>query len=383
MTIKAFRVRLPLFVGLLLATLLTTSVSLATDQDAFPGQQITQATLRFDDEVLAVAVQGDYAYVGLASGMAVLDIKQPLQPVVTGWTEGGAMTIAFSGKYAYNSDNGGFRVIDITDPHHPVKLYDALFPVGIADLAALGDYVYLATDFDLYVVDVHVPEAPEIVGIVYQRGILHAVDVAPDPATGRVYAYVVGDFYPDPGVGSGGHGGGLRVIDVTHPADPQEVWPCSNAYPCPGNGSMGDIVVQDTFAYIAYWNGTTIAENRGLNIWDISDPFHPQHVRNYYTEDPAPRVAVAGDRAYIIEEANGHSGGDRLHTIDVSDKAQPRGVAERPLDQLYTGSLAATVRGGCVFVPAGAKGLRIVCETSITPTPVPLVWLPLLTVSAG
>ena len=395
MTIKAFRVRLPLFVGLLLATLLTTSVSLATDQDAFPGQQITQATLRFDDEVLAVAVQGDYAYVGLASGMAILDITNPLQAVVKGVVSGEAndnytSSIALVRKndrtqYAVTSGGGSvFRVIDVSNPFVPVRLFSDTFVPGLSDvrdIAVYGEHAFLADAFDFVVMDITVPTLPVIVGRVIERGILRAVDVAPDPATGRVYAYLVGDGYP--GMDDNDIGGGLRVIDVTNPSDPQEVWPCSNDNPCPDDGPMNDIVVQGAFAYIAYWQGATITENTGLNIWDISDPANPQHVKNYYTEDSARRVAVASDRAYIVEEDHGDGKGDRLHTIDVADKAQLRGVGLRQLDELYTGSLAASAAQGCVFVPEGAKGLRIVCDTSVTPTPSRLVWLPLLTITNG
>ncbi len=376
---KKRSLRVLLFLGVLMAAPLLATSQVAAEPGSPP--QVTEANVQFDDEVLAVAVQGDYAYVGLANGMAVLDIRQPLQPIVTGWTEGRTMTIAFSGNYVYSSGSGTLRVTDITNPHHPVKLYDEEFPTGIEDLAALGDYVYVATGFDLYVVSVRVSEAPETVGIVYQRGMLRAVDVAPDPATGRVYAYLVGDGYP--GMDDNDIGGGLRVIDVTNPSDPQEVWPCSNDNPCPDDGPMNDIVVQGAFAYIAYWQGATITENTGLNIWDISDPANPQHVKNYYTEDSARRVAVASDRAYIVEEDHGDGKGDRLHTIDVADKAQLRGVGLRQLDELYTGSLAASAAQGCVFVPEGAKGLRIVCDTSVTPTPSRLVWLPLLTITNG
>ncbi len=387
---KALHTRLPLLVGLLLATLLTTSASLATDQDAFPGQQITQATLRFDDEVLAVAVQGDYAYVGLATGVAILDITNPLQAVVKGVVSGEAndnytSSIALVRKndrtqYAVTSGGGSvFRVIDVSNPFVPVRLFSDTFVPGLSDvrdIAVYGEHAFLADAFDFVVMDITVPTLPVIVGRVIERGILRAVDVAPDPATGRVYAYLVGDGYP--GMDDNDIGGGLRVIDVTNPTDPQEVWPCSNEDPCPDDHPMTDIVVKNGYAYIPYWQWDC-----GLNVWGISDPKQPFFIKNYPTVNSARRVAVAGDRAYIVEEDHGDGKGDRLHTIDVSDKAQPRGVGLRQLDALYTGSLAASAAQGCVFVPEGAKGLRIVCDTSVTPTPSPLVWLPLLTLSAG
>ncbi len=366
--------RAPLLVGVAIAVALLLAASQVAAQPGSPPH-VVQATLPFDDEVLAVAVQGDYAYVGLANGMAVLDIRQPLQPIVTGWTEGGAITIAFSGNYAYSSDNAGFRVTDISDPHHPVKLYDALFPVGIADLAAFGDYVYVATDFDLYVVNVRVPEAPEIVGIVYQRGIPRAVDVAPDPATGRVYAYLVGDFYPDPGVGDGGHGGGLRVIDVTNPTDPQEVWPCSNEDPCPGGDGEQDIVVAEGNAFIAN-NG--LGGFVGLNIWDISRPEVPRLLAVHHTEDPAYRVAFADDLAYLITDTWGF---DQLVVFDVADKDQPRFGGMTTVETILPAGLAALQGKGCLYAAQRTYGLRIICDTSVTPTPSPLVWLPLLTVA--
>jgi hypothetical protein len=59
----------------------------------------------------------------------------------------------------------------------------------------------------------------------------------------------------------------------------------------------------------------------GLQVIDVSDPANPQRVGGYDTSGEAQGVAVSGHYAYV---ADGYAGG--LQVIDVSDPANPQRV---------------------------------------------------------
>ncbi|MCO6452870.1 MAG: hypothetical protein J5I90_18955 [Caldilineales bacterium] len=349
---------------ILLMMILASSQVTAGDPPPFSA-----ANMRFDDEVLTVEVEGDYAYVGLASGMAILDIAHPTEPVAVGTISGDldhnyTITLAIEDNLVVASGGGStFRIIDVSNPHHPVRLFsEPYFALSdVRDIAAYGDYAYVADDPDLVVVDISIPTEPEIVSRVDNRGLLPALDVAEDVETGRVYVYLVGSF------------SGLHIIDVTNPFDPQEVWPCDNETICGDGSTMSDIAVQDGFAYISYWDAPT-----GLTVWDVSDAEQPMPVGTYLTENSSRRVAVAGERAYLGEEGDDYLRPWRVHTIDVADKAQLRGVGVQEMAVGYPAGLAASRSKGCLFAAERAQGLRILCDASIAPTPPSTVWLPLV-----
>ncbi len=343
--------------------------------------QANVTSVQFDGEVLTVEVRGDYAYVGLDTGLVILDITQPTHAIVKGMTTGRTITIALSGDYAYTSGGGLLRVIDVSQPARPLKLSESDAFGSIDDLAVYGDHVYLASEMGFRIVDVSDPLAPVVVGAVPDRGWIYALDVAPDPATGRLYAYLVGDavqILTDVWIG-----GGLRVIDVTEPTNPQEVYPCTNATPgCAGSLGMANIDVEGAYAYISYWEGITAEQNRGLNIWNLSDPLHPVHVGNYQTQDSSYQVAAAGEMAFITTES-GSGEADLLRSIDVSQKMSPRSLAVQRLDVYDGGGLAASQAKGCVFAAQQARGLKILCQATADLTPPSLTYLPMLTKLAG
>ena len=280
----------------------------------------------------------------------------------------------------YKTGGGPLEVIDVSNPLRPTRLFEGSAGGDVEDLAVRGQYLYVATSRDLNVLDVSEPKTPRIIGAVENRGHMFALDLAEDPATDRVYVYMTSGIIRGPGVGDDNIGGGLRVIDVTNPADPQEVWPCSNDDPCPNSDGPADITVDGSYAYVSYWTDATAQERTGLVVWDISLPQAPHAISNYRTEEPARRVAMAGDRAYIVEDEPYLGPGGRLHSIEIVDKVQPRGVGLQQLEG--RGGITASAGKGCVFASERAKGLKILCETHVTPTPPPLVWLPLLATPA-
>ena len=96
----------------------------------------------------AVAVQDNYAYIGVGPRLVILDVSDPTQPTLTGQSAPLPETIErikVSGNLAYIADGvSGIYIFDISDPADPSQLghYDT---DGTAyDLDVEGIYVYVA-----------------------------------------------------------------------------------------------------------------------------------------------------------------------------------------------------------------------------------------------
>ncbi|MCK4226133.1 hypothetical protein KAX29_04495, partial [candidate division WOR-3 bacterium] len=100
-------------------------------------------------------------------------------------------------------------------------------------------------------------------------------------------------------------GAGLRVIDVSDPANPTEVGFCDT-------WEARDVYVSGNYAYVA-------DSESGLRIIDISDPTNPFEVGFYDPPPPAFAVGVyiSGNYAYVAFWGYG------LRIVDVSDPTNP------------------------------------------------------------
>lgn len=104
----------------------------------------------------------------------------------------------------------------------------------------------------------------------------------------------------------------FRVIDVRDPRNPVQVNVTG------ATGSIWDIVVSGSYAYVAQWYLGGI----GVAVVDVSDPRYPRQVgARYKTPGDSLGVAVAGNYAYV---ADGYAG---LRVIDVSNPAALREAA--------------------------------------------------------
>jgi hypothetical protein len=271
----------------------------------------------------AVAVQGDYAYVGEGPRLTVLNISNPGFPQVVGKTAplpDIVAGVAVVGSYACIADDyGGLRVVDVSDPARltQVGFYDT--PGQARDVALVGTYAYVADGTSgLRVVDVSDPAHPSEVGFYSTQGTASGVAVA------GTYAYVAD------------HRSGLRVVDVSDPAHPIEV----GFHDTPGQAL--DVALAGGYAYVA-------DEDGGLRVVDVSDPAHPSEVGFYARLGwRAYGVAVEGPYAYVAFEAG-------LQVVDVSDPAHPGEVGF--LDTLSAVDVALFEE--YAYVADGSGGLRV------------------------
>ncbi|HOU13283.1 MAG TPA: hypothetical protein PKZ84_09195 [Anaerolineae bacterium] len=243
--------------------------------DAIPPVDATDVQLvgQFGGASYAVAVQGDYAYVGVGPRLAVLDVSDPLLISLAGQTDVLPTIVgdvAVAGNYAYvAAGTGGMFVVDVTDPVQPTIVGYYAAPVSANGVAVAGDYAYVAAgDNTLRVVSVAMPATPSAVGSV-------PVTAAQRVAVAGSYAYVVG-------------GTTLTAVNVTNPSSPA----VAGTLVVP-QSALQDIEAVGDRAYLA-------AGGAGLYVANIANPV-PVFAGSYDTPGVASGVAVAGDYAYVAD----------------------------------------------------------------------------------
>jgi uncharacterized repeat protein (TIGR01451 family) len=273
-----------------------------------------------------VAVQGNYAYVGVGLRLVVLDVSDPTTPEEIGITTPFphfVKGVAVSGTLAYIAAGGaGLRVVDVSDPTDPTEV-GAWDSRGYAEgVAVAGSTVYLADGpYGLRVVDISNPARPTEVGFAYPMNYAFEVAVAGH------YTYIAAA------------GAGLLVADVSDPAHPVEM----GSLDTPG------------YAYGVAASGSTVyvADGwEGLQVVNVVDPAHPTQVGSYKTPGWAFGVAVSDTLAYVADSFKG------LRVVDVSDPAHPGELGGYEVSGGHAGSVA--VAGSVAYVADRNWGLRAV-----------------------
>jgi len=264
--------------------------------------------------------------------------SEDYEVVLVGWidTPGRAYSVHVSGNYAYVADSSaGLRVIDISDPANPNEVgfyHDPRqgIPEHARKVHVSGDYAYVAdsawnaatgyTNAGLRVVDISTPANPNEVGFRNTPDMAYGVYVSGD------YAYVAGKSR------------GLRVMDVSTPVNPREIATLD------GPSDTVEVYVSGNYAYAVY-------HRAGFGVIDVSDPGNPLKMGSCGTRDRAIGVHVLGDYAYVADTNSG------LLVIDVSNPANPRevGFYDTP-GQAY----GVYVVGQHAYVAALGAGLRVI-----------------------
>jgi hypothetical protein len=239
-----------------------------------------------------MAAQGNYVYVADCGwGLRVLDVSNPLSPVLVGSYRSGGYPfgVAVAGDYAYLASRGVFEVINVSNPTAPVLSgsYGMEIQHFAYDVEVAGDYAYIASQSGgLAIVNVSNPAQPSLAGA------LATGDVTYDLAVAGEYVYLAGS-------------GGVSVVDVDTPSAPVLV----GTYPS-HRGSLWGITLLDHYAIAADDLG-------GALVLDVTNPAQPQ-LANYYGLVGAVHAAAASDgHAYLTSWANG------LMVLSVQDFNYP------------------------------------------------------------
>jgi hypothetical protein len=198
----------------------------------------------------AVAVQGDYLYVGGGGKLYVIDVKDRSKPVEKAafWIAPGAIEdLVVEGNYAYVAEgDSGLSILDISDPSHPK--FVGLYEKTAHSVVVAGGYAYLTADGVLTILDVHDLSKPTFVSNSSWFG-----NLAARVAVNGNLAYLVG-------------GRELRVLDIRDPKNPTTVsrWESD----------------QDSLFIDAIWRNNYLfaIDNFGMYSIDVSDPTHPFEV---------------------------------------------------------------------------------------------------------
>jgi hypothetical protein len=307
---------------------------------------------RYGGSVSAVALRGDYAYVGVGNGLEVLDVSDPAAPRVVGATPLPRQLheLELAGDYAYALGlptfptlvNRPLMVIDIARPEAPRLVAMLELEAGAdASLAVSGRYAYLGGGPSTRVFDLAEPTNPQQLATVGDLAGQALLDIA-----------VAGRFL----YGAAG-AQGMRVFDVVDPREANELGVFAPTAPAEPIGA-----VEAAGRYV-YTLGPLEVEGIPwdvLRVIDVSDPGAPA------LRGSLSRVGFGGTIAYgtaaggspRIYYTGGYPGsgilGPSFRVIDVSAPTAPR---LRGLTDLLSGAAALTVAPGLAVVAGGPLDL--------------------------
>lgn len=273
----------------------------------------------------ALTVDGPLLYFGVGQSIAILDISDPVNPVVVGQSKNMPdvpLNIAVRGGYAYVAAGGsGLRIYDVGEPSSLSETGFYKTSGEALSVAVVGHYAYVAVaQASLVILDVANPAKPVAVGSHKISGLVRRV-LAKDR-----YMFVIGSA-------------GLNILDVSDPVHPRDVG---------GYGGLGtfaqDIVVSIDSAYIA--DGAW-----GLAILDITDVAKPAIQRLYDT--PGAATGVAFDKHYVFVA-------DRPFGLRVFDAEDADKLTEAGFYDARGEFWAVAVRDGYAYVARGEAGLWVI-----------------------
>lgn len=304
----------------------------------------------------------------MGGGVRVVDVSNPAGITEVGYytTDQSMAGIALYQNYAYVLTRTGgveLRILDISDPTNLVEVGDWNSFFGEGGYTIEGDYLYFSAGFDgVIILDLSDPTNPDYISSMNGGTKNLNVTVSNDKA------YVI-------------DAAKIVIFDVANPAMPVEL----GSHNIPGLNAL-DLAVAGNHLITAY-------DREGLRVVDATDPANPQEVYHFEQLVYAPgRLAISGDHLITLDYENGlrilnhpnpnqiigsldtlfRTGAltidgttafvgnynSQLSIIDFSDPSNPYKRSE-----IYTGGGAMydiAVRGGYAFLANSTEGLSIV-----------------------
>ena len=156
-----------------------------------------------------ITLGGSYAYITASTGVVIVNLKDPLKPVVAAVVPlNGARSTALQFRYLAVTDNTGLRMINVTIPERAALVESAFVPLVDADRIHLArTYAYVAGGKEgLIIVDIEKPEKPWVYMKFTADGTLNDVrDVTVATTNASAFAYVADGR------------NGLKVVQLTAP----------------------------------------------------------------------------------------------------------------------------------------------------------------------
>ena len=263
-------------------------------------------------------VAGGHVYVPSWGGLFVFDIFDPRHPELVGHLDlpmqTGGIAIHENRAYVISSDH--LLVIDIVDPATPSVLGSAALLPKPSCVQVMGNRVYVTTQFDgLQVIDVQNPQSPTVLANAAYVEMVQATSLS----LAGDYAYVAGERgtvrrnAQGEVAGWSGSGSQLQVIDLSSLGNPRVVGNLTSD-DMPSNWyRLQDISVSADWAYVA--------AGSGLHVLDISNPAEPRGVAcssiPMFVGEGTAGLCVLDDYAYVAD-------GFGLQIVDIRNPEQPR-----------------------------------------------------------
>jgi hypothetical protein len=294
------------------------------------GSAVNTVPLKFEHERVPTAAagiggamdvvrEGQHLYVLQGRNLVILSLADAAQPKLIGTLEnvGNLRQIAVRGTTAFiTAREDGLFVVDVANPAQPQILtrYDTIeFATGID---VKDGFAFIACRwFGVEIVDVRDVNHPKHVSIM-RVGEAQSCEVN----DGYLYAGAWGECR-------------VAICDVRNPTAPRQVATVKL-------GGRGDgICVRDGILYAAmghhppgvdlHVENPRYGTGNGMDIFDVSDPAHPQHLsrvqfdwRFYFGYPDTWRVKLAYPYAYLYHTYNG------VFILDVSDPRRPKELAQ-------------------------------------------------------
>jgi hypothetical protein len=291
----------------------------------------------------ALSIQYDkldrpYYYVtAAASGLLVFDVSNPNQPepikslpitefaslnVMNLFQQGPYLYLALGGHFVGGQPEKGLGIVDISDPTHAtmVDVWHEAEGNGAGVVVVEGDYAYLgAMSQGLIILDISDKNDVRFVSQLIPD--INFPWPNPDQSQ-RDKINARGMALKDNTIYLSNDAGGLRIIDVTDKANPQEIGRYINT--TVELMAYNNVAVKDDLAYVPI-------DYCGLEILDVGNPANITQVGWYNPWDcnhPADWFSSDGHTNEIVlmaeqELAFLSAGDSELTVVNVSDPAQP------------------------------------------------------------
>jgi hypothetical protein len=251
-------------------------------------------------------VEGNYAYLGIGPYLNILDISDPAGIYETGYLSlsyiYGIDHIEKSGAYVFASSPQILYVINVENVNLPILAgaYEVPENDPAHAMTYAGNYVYLGCTNGVRVIDISDPANPQLVGIY-----ANFIGIS-DMAIAGQYAYLAVNSH---GLGEDG----LAILDVSNPISPTLVSLATPQFPA------SNLAIAGNYAYV-----TEADPGSGLHIFDITDPYHPAEAGSCDCAEGGLTydIAIKNQVAYTVY--NNYS----LLMIDLSDPTQPAAIGE-------------------------------------------------------
>ena len=240
-------------------------------------------------------VNGNYAYVGAGKSIIeIIDISNPSQPVLVktegiGIAEDEARDFYSSDSYVYVAVDSGIHILDFTEG---VGYYETK-PVTSQSITGINNYLFLGTDFGLFIFDISNPQKPVLAGR-YDRNLsIYSISVISNE-----YLYLTGHLKNTPAE----EDYRFHIVDISDKSNPvaakkykKEIIPRA-------------MQITDNTGYAL----SSTSSKSMISVVDLSDPKNPVLIREYQEN-------MSYYELYILNQYLLQASDKGILSVDISD----------------------------------------------------------------